>query len=83
MESWQTAFNIIGGAIVSACAWWLRKTWERIDKNELKIHDIEVDLPRYYQRKDELETRFDKLEKRFDRLDDHITALFNRIELRN
>ena len=80
MEHYQSIINIIGAGVMAGIGWWCRKIWDLIDKAEDKIHQIEIDLPKHYQRKDELEARFEKLEKRFDKLDDHITRLFDRIE---
>lgn len=76
----QTLINFVGTILIGGIGWWCRKIWESIDKLHHDIHQIELDLPQHYQRKDELETRFDKLDKRFDKLDSHIEKLFDRID---
>lgn len=56
---------------------WLGKTiWDAVQEMKNDIKDIEVELPTYYVRKDELDARLDKVEnmlgKIYDKLDQKV-----------
>ena len=51
---WQVLINLGAGAVLTACGWFLRKLWEAGERMQQNIHQIEVDLPKHYVRKDEL-----------------------------
>jgi hypothetical protein len=74
----QTIINLAGGALLTALGWFARQLWEAVHELRRDIHDIEVDLPRNYVRKDEftdtmkriesiVERIFDKLESKVDK----------------
>ena len=49
----QTIFNIAGGSAIGAGGWFARQLWDSVQKLKEDVHQIEVDLPRNYIRKDE------------------------------
>jgi hypothetical protein len=69
----QAMFNFIGGAILCAVGWWCKEIWDSLKSLKKDIQAIEVDLPKNYVSKADIESRFDKidatLERLFDRLD--------------
>jgi hypothetical protein len=69
----QPMFNFIGGAILVAVGWWCKEIWNSVKSLKEDIRAIEVDLPKHYVSKTDIENRFDKidatLERLFDRLD--------------
>jgi hypothetical protein len=69
----QPMFNFIGGAILVAVGWWCKEIWNSLKSLKEDIQSIEVDLPKNYVTKKDIESRFDRidatLERLFDRLD--------------
>ena len=70
----QTGFNIIVGMLIAGAGWWAREIWTALTKLREDIHDIEVDLPSNYLKKDEfndaMKTLNDKLDKIWAKLAD-------------
>jgi hypothetical protein len=69
----QPLFNFVGGAILVAVGWWCKEIWNSVKSLKEDIQAIEVDLPKNYVTKKDIESRFDRidatLERLFDRLD--------------
>jgi hypothetical protein len=69
----QPLFNFVGGAILVAVGWWCKEIWNSVKSLKEDIQAIEVDLPKNYVTKKDIENRFDRidatLERLFDRLD--------------
>lgn len=69
----QQMFNLIGGAILVAVGWWCKEIWDSVKTLKDDIKAIEIDLPKNYVSKKDIDSRFDKidatLERLFDRLD--------------
>ena len=72
----QPLFNFVGGAILVAVGWWCKEIWNSVKALKEDIQAIEVDLPKNYVTKKDIETRFDRidatLERLFDRLDSKV-----------
>lgn len=68
----QDLFNYILAGVTGILGWLGKTLWDAVEnlKNDLK--KIEVDLPSYYVRKDELEVRFDKLETMLSKIYDKL-----------
>ena len=70
----QSVFNLVGGALLTAIGWWCREIWDSVKQLKEDIKDIEVNLPTYYVRKSEIESRLDKIDqvlgRIFDKLDE-------------
>ena len=64
----QFILNIVLGASLSICGWFLRQMWDAVKSLKDDIQKIEVDLPTHYVRKDDLEARFDRIEMLLDKL---------------
>lgn len=69
----QMMINVAIGATLAVAGWLARTLWEAVQKLQSDIHDIEIDLPRNYIRRDEFIDNMreikDMLGKIFDRLD--------------
>jgi hypothetical protein len=69
----QAMFNFVGGAVLVAVGWWCKEIWDSVKALKEDIKQIEIDLPKNYVSKADIENRFDKidatLERLFDRLD--------------
>lgn len=49
----QTIINLTGGAILAALGWFARQVWDAVAELRKQIHQIEVELPSHYVRRDE------------------------------
>lgn len=69
----QAMFNFVGGAILVGVGWWCKEIWDSVKTLKDDLKAIEIDLPKNYVSKADVESRFDKidatLERLFDRLD--------------
>jgi hypothetical protein len=72
----QPLFNFVGGAILVAVGWWCKEIWNSVKSLKEDIQAIQVDLPKNYVTKKDIENRFDRidatLERLFDRLDSKV-----------
>ena len=72
----QPVFNLVGGAVLVAVGWWCKEIWDSVKTLKADIKAIEIDLPKNYVSKKDIESRFDKidatLERIFDRLDSKV-----------
>jgi hypothetical protein len=69
-------FNLVGGAILVAIGWWCKEIWDSVKTLKDDLKSIEVDLPKNYVSKSEINSRLDKidnvLERIFDKLDEKV-----------
>lgn len=74
----QSLMNIGVGIVLAGVGWFSRQIWDAVAELRRDIHEIEVDLPKTYVRKDEftevikevkamLEKIFDRLENKADK----------------
>lgn len=72
----QFVINAVLGIIVTLVGWFARQLWDAVKELQRDIHDIEIDLPRNYIRRDEFAENMreikDMLGKIFDRLDNKV-----------
>ena len=68
----QGIINIIIGVVLSVLGWFARQLWDAVHtlKNDMK--ELEVELPTYYLRKDEFESKLDKIEAMLERIFDKL-----------
>jgi hypothetical protein len=70
---YQAMFNFVAGILLVAIGWWCKEIWDSVKALKADIKAIEIDLPKNYVSKTDIENRFDKidatLERLFDRLD--------------
>ena len=69
----QSLLNIGVGVVLAGVGWFSRQIWEAVNELRKNVHEIEVDLPKSYVRKDEFSESVKEikamLEKIFDRLE--------------
>jgi hypothetical protein len=65
---WQTLINIGAGSILAVIGWFARELWDMVRDLKNAIHKIEVDLPRHYVRKEDINARFDRIEQLLDKV---------------
>jgi hypothetical protein len=72
----QTMINIAAGIALSVGGWLARTLWDAVQKLREELHQIEVDLPSNYIRKDEFQEGMkeikDMLARIFDKLDQKV-----------
>jgi hypothetical protein len=70
---YQAMFNFVAGILLVAIGWWCKEIWDSVKALKTDIKAIEIDLPKNYVSKKDIDSRFDKidatLERLFDRLD--------------
>ena len=69
----QTLINATIGIIIAGGGWFARALWDAVQKLQADIHQLEVEMPTHYIRRDEFQDGMreikDMLGKIFDRLD--------------
>ena len=68
----QSTINIAIGATLAAVGWFARQLWEAVQALKVDLHQIEVDLPINYVRKDDMDKRMDHIEDMFKRIYDKL-----------
>jgi chaperonin cofactor prefoldin len=64
----QTIINVIIGTILSVLGWFARQLWDAVQDLKQDVKSIEVDLPTFYVRKEDLEARLDRMEASLNRI---------------
>ena len=64
----QNLINIVGGTVLSVLGWFARQLWDAVQDLKRDVKAIEVDLPTFYVRKEDLESRLDRLEAALNRI---------------
>jgi hypothetical protein len=68
----QAIFNLVGGAAIAAGGWFARELWGAMKELRADMHKIEVDLPKTYVAKDDLDKRMKHIEDMFQRIYDKL-----------
>ena len=68
----QNILNMISIAAIGAGGWFARELWGAVKDLRSDLHEIEVDLPKSYVRKDDLDKRMDHIEGMFQRIYDKL-----------
>jgi hypothetical protein len=68
----QALINMAGGIILAGIGWWARMIWESVQKLKDDLHDIEVELPKTYVNKNDLDKRMQHIEDMFQRIYDKL-----------
>ena len=68
----QTLMNIASTVSIAIGGWFAREVWGAVKELRSDLHDLEVDLPKSYVRKDDLDKRMDHIECMFQRIYDKL-----------
>jgi hypothetical protein len=68
----QNLINIIAGTAIGVGGWFARQLWDSVQALKEDVHQIEVDLPRHYVMKDDLDKRMSHIEDMFQRIYDKL-----------
>lgn len=64
----QTIINAGLGLIVGMIGWFAHVLWTAVNKLRDDLHDVEVQLPSYYLRKDEFNSAMTTLNEKLDKI---------------
>jgi hypothetical protein len=68
----QSLLNIIGGAAIATGGWFAREIWGAVKELRKDLHELEVDLPKSYVSKFDMDKRMDHIETMFQRIYDKL-----------
>lgn len=68
----QSILNIVAMAAIAAGGWFAREMWGAVKELRRDLHDIEIDLPKSYVSKLDLDKRMDHIEAMFQRIYDKL-----------
>ena len=68
----QSTINMVFGAILAIAGWFARQLWEAVQALKQDLHELEVDLPKNYVIKDDLDKRMTHIEDMFQRIYDKL-----------
>lgn len=74
----QTIINLAGGAVLAAIGWFARQIWEAVESLRKDVHQIEVDLPSHYVRRDEFTDAVREIRDISKQIFDRISSLEQR-----
>ena len=70
----QDLINIAAGAVLAAIGWFARQLYESVNELRRNVHQIEVDLPMNYVRREDYSETMKRIEaiveRIFDKLDE-------------
>lgn len=68
----QTLMNFVATVAIGAGGWFAREIWGAVKELRADLHQIEVDLPKTYVSRFDLDKRMDHIEAMFQRIYDKI-----------
>lgn len=68
----QSIVNLAGATAVAAGGWFAREIWGAVKELRKDIHELEVDLPKTYVMKEDLDKRMAHIEDMFQRIYDKL-----------
>jgi hypothetical protein len=68
----QFLVNLTFGIVLSGIGWFARQLWDAVQNLKEQVHQIEVDLPKNYVVKDDLDKRMKHIEDMFQRIYDKL-----------
>ena len=68
----QSILNIVGGGAIATGGWFAREIWGAVKELRKDLHELEVDLPKSYVRKFDMDKRMDHIETMFQRIYDKL-----------
>ena len=70
----QSLINLAGGAALTALGWFAREVWGAVGELRRDLHQIEVDMPKEYVQKIDLDKRMQHIEDMFQRIYDKLDS---------
>ena len=70
----QNLINLASGAAIAIGGWFAREIWDSVQALKNDVHALEVDLPKSYVMKEDLDKRMAHIEDMFQRIYDKLDA---------
>jgi len=64
----QSIFNLVGGAAIATGGWFAREIWGAVKELRRDLHELEIDMPKSYVSKFDMDKRMDHIEDMFKRI---------------
>jgi hypothetical protein len=68
----QSLINLAAGLAIAIGGWFARQVWDSVQRLKEDLHSIEVDLPKSYVSKSDLDKRMEHIESMFQRIYDKL-----------
>jgi len=68
----QNILNMVSVAAIGAGGWFARELWGAVKELRSDLHDLEIDLPKSYVSKFDMDKRMDHIENMFQRIYDKL-----------
>jgi len=68
----QSIMNLVSVAAIGSGGWFAREIWGAVKELRKDLHEIEVDLPKSYVSKSDIDKRMDHIETMFQRIYDKL-----------
>ena len=72
MMDTQTLVNFVGGSAIAIGGWFAREVWGAVKELRSDLHSLEVDLPKNYVSRFDLDKRMEHIETMFQRIYDKL-----------
>jgi len=72
MMDTQNILNMVSVAAIGAGGWFARELWGAVKELRSDLHDLEIDLPKSYVSKFDMDKRMDHIENMFQRIYDKL-----------
>ena len=74
----QMLFNLAAGLVVAGIGWFARQIWDPVQKLQINLHALEVDLPKTYVSKTEYGEDFKEIKEICRQIFEKISSLEQR-----
>ena len=68
----QSILNFVGGAAIASGGWFAREIWGAVKELRRDLHELEIDMPKSYVSKFDMDKRMDHIEDMFKRIYDKL-----------
>jgi hypothetical protein len=68
----QSIMNLVSAVAIGSGGWFAREIWGAVKELRKDLHEIEVDLPKTYVSKGDIDKRMDHIETMFQRIYDKL-----------
>ena len=75
----QLIINLVSITAIGAGGWFARELWGAVKELRRDLHEIEVDLPKSYVNKGDLDKRMEHIETMFQRIYDKIEKVEDKL----
>ena len=76
----QSVMNLVSVVAIGSGGWFAREIWGAVKELRKDLHEIEVDLPKTYVSKFDMDKRMDHIENMFKRIYDKIEKVEDKLD---